>query len=282
MASVPPYPPEEYPVRPDEAQLAETRQTETMPELVVETEAPYQVEPERQAELDALMELIHLPPPNRYDWYDQALTHSSYTYELGLPPKLNYERLEFLGDAVLKLAISDYLYQRFPRYREGDLTKIRAVVVSDAILAKLAERIELGHYLVMGAAEARSGGAKKSSNLACAFEALLGALYLDGRQREAQLLLEDLLHDIITEVDLSKTKDNYKAALQEFTQGEGMGLPEYVVKEEKGPSHNKTFFIAVEIEGEVMGFGQGKTKKEAQQAAAKTALEALGHLDEEN
>ena len=125
--------------------------------------------------------------------------------------------------------------------------------------------LDLGNYLVMGASEARSGGASKASNLACAFEALLGALYLDGRQQEAQLLLEDLLHDIITEVDLSKTKANYKAVLQEYTQGQGHGLPEYRVKQEKGPSHNKTFYIEVAVKGEVLGFGQGKTKKEAQQ-----------------
>lgn len=241
---------------------------------------PREVAGDRCEELATLLEILGFEPTERYDYYDQALTHSSYTYELGLAPALNYERLEFLGDAVLKLVVSDYLYERFPHYREGELTKIRAVVVSDAILAKLAERIELGAYLIMGASEARSGGARKTSNLACAFEALLGAFYLDGQIEQARVLLQDLLQDIITDVDLSKTKDNYKAVLQEFTQGEGMGLPEYVTTKETGPSHNRTFHVEVRINNEVLGYGTGKTKKEAQQQAAKLGLIALNQLDE--
>jgi ribonuclease-3 len=231
-----------------------------------------------QTHLIELLTDLGIEPPWHLPLYAQALTHSSYTYEYQSPRILNYERLEFLGDAVLKLMISDYLYERFPHYREGELTKIRAVVVSDAVLATLARTLNLGHYMIFGPNEARSGGAKKSSNLACAFEALLGALYLDGKLENARRLLYEVMQDPVTKVDLSKTKDNYKAVLQELTQAEGMGLPSYTTVKETGPSHRKKFVIEVTVADEVLGIGEGKTKKEAQQAAAKTALLALNQL----
>jgi ribonuclease III len=240
---------------------------------------PSSLAPEREADLLALTEMLGLSAPNCYAYYDQALTHSSYTYETGASSLCNYERLEFLGDAVLKLLISDYLFERFPHYREGELTKIRAVVVSDAVLAQIADKLDLGVYMVFGASEARSGGARKQSNLACALEALLGALYLDGKLEEARHLLQDLLEDITTEVDLSKTKDNFKAVLQEYSQGENWGLPHYRVVKEEGPSHSRRFYIEVRLNDEILGYGQGKTKKEAQQSAARVALEALNVLD---
>jgi ribonuclease III len=231
----------------------------------------------------ALVELLaelgfqHINPGSLW-LYDQALTHSSFTYENGYSSLGNYERLEFLGDAVLKLVVSDYLYERFPHYREGELTKIRAVVVSDTTFAKLANTLGLGAYIVFGPSEARSGGARKNSNLACAFEALMGAFYLDGRQEGVRALLFALIEDLITEIDLNKTKDNFKAVLQEYTQGVGMGLPDYVTTKEQGPSHNRLFEIEAHVAGKVMGVGRGKSKKEAQQSAAHQALIALGQL----
>lgn len=234
----------------------------------------------RKQQLDKLLDFLGMEETDNYEIYHRALTHSSYTYENKLSSLDNYERLEFLGDAVLKLVVSDYLFERFPEYREGELTKIRAVVVSDNQLAQLAQQINLADYMVFGVSEARSGGGRKVSNLACAFESLLGAMYLDGRMSEVTVFLRDLLEELITEVDLSKTKDNYKAVLQELTQAEGGYLPEYRTVKETGPSHNRTFFIEVLISGEVMGYGSGKSKKEAQQAAAKVALEALDALEE--
>lgn len=231
-------------------------------------------------QIDELLTGLGLPTPQNYELYDQALTHSSYTYETRQSSLSNYERLEFLGDAVLKLLISEFLFEMFPHYREGDLTKIRAVIVSDAHLSKMAEQIHIGAYMVFGASEARSGGAKKSSNLACAFEALLGALFLDGALAEAREFLRHLLEEEIEKVDLSKTKHNFKAALQEFTQSHGDGLPVYRMVKETGPSHNRTFHIEVLVKHEVVGFGMGKSKKEAQQSAAKVALEVLNELDE--
>ncbi|MDX2084161.1 MAG: ribonuclease III [Candidatus Melainabacteria bacterium] len=247
---------------------------ETTPQAV----SDYAVHLQRRQEIDALLQMLGLPLPGRYDLYDQALVHSSFTYENRLSPLENYERLEFLGDAILKLIVSDYLFERFPDYREGDLTKIRAVIVSDNRLAKFAQQVGLGHYIVFGASEARNGGREKVSNLACAFEAFLGALYLDDHLEAARAWLYELLADEVTEVDMSDTKDNYKAVLQELTQADGFGLPVYRTVGDVGPSHNKTFFVEVLVHHEVIGHGSGKTKKEAQQSAAKMALSVLNQL----
>lgn len=236
---------------------------------------------ERKAELDVLLNQIGLGKALEqgehidYMLYHQALVHSSYTYENKCSALANYERLEFLGDAVLKLVVSEYLFERFPHYREGDLTKIRAVIVSDATLAKVAVQMNLGVFMIFGVSEARNNGAEKISNLACGFEALLGAMFMDGKMRAVRHLLTHMLEELVTEVDLSKTKDNFKAALQELTQAEGGALPQYRTTQESGPSHNRTFHIEVLIDGEVMGHGSGKSKKEAQQNAAKMALETL-------
>lgn len=220
--------------------------------------------------------------PDSLPLYQHALTHSSYTYENKLSSLSNYERLEFLGDAVLKLIISQYLFDRFPGYREGELTKIRAVIVSDAVLANFARQLSLGDYMIFGPSEARSGGRDKVSNLACAFEAFLGALFLDGQMAFASSFIEGLVEQEVTKVDLSKTKDNYKAVLQELTQGDGFGLPEYETVKEEGPPHSRTFHVDVTINGEVMGRGTGKSKKEAQQMAAKMALKCMDQLTEED
>jgi ribonuclease-3 len=239
-----------------------------------------EVSPERQADIETLMAACRIPPPYNFALYNQALTHSSYTYENKLPSLENYERLEFLGDAVLKIIVSEYLFERFPEYREGELTKIRAVVVSDASLSRLAQHLNVGQAMIFGASEARTGGVHKVSNLACGFEALLGALFLDGKMAATRHMLCSLLEDMVTQVDLSKTKDNYKAVLQEMTQAEGDGLPVYRTVKETGPSHNKTFYVEVLINQEVVGYGSGKTKKEAQQSAAKMALDAFNSLED--
>ena len=247
--------------------------------LLVDIAETLEVPSERVRELEEMLELFQLPEANNIAWYQLALTHGSYPYEFKRSSLESYERLEFLGDAVLKLAISETLFRRFPDYREGDLTKIRAVVVSDATLAKIAEDMQLGTFMLFGPNEARSGGCRKSSNLACAFEAFLGALFMDGHLEAAMALVNDMLGEAITNTDLSKTKDNYKAVLQEFTQGAGDGLPVYRTISERGPAHRKTFEVEVRVNDEVVGLGVGKTKKEAQQQAAKVALDTLAILD---
>lgn len=202
----------------------------------------------------------------------QALTHSSFTYENKHHTTDNYERLEFLGDAVLKLVASEYLIEVFPHYREGELTKIRSVVVSDAMLAEFARTLNLGHYIIFGPNEAKQGGAKKQSSLACCFEALLGALFITGYFQKARDILIPFLDAEVPRIDCDPTKQNYKATLQEYTQGEGLGLPDYQTTSQQGPSHSRIFQVDVLIANKVIGQGEGRSKKEAQQNAAEDAL----------
>lgn len=216
-----------------------------------------------------------------YEVLDLALTHSSYTYELNFDSLYNYERLEFLGDAVLKLAVSDYLYKVYPDYSEGRLSKIRSVIVSDAYLAKFAQNLNYGAYMNIGPAEEKQGGRQRPSNLACAFEAVLGAFYLDGRLDAAKSYIEDLIKDEVPLVDANEQFYNPKAILQEYVQGKYKSLPEYVVVDEIGPPHNKTFKVEVKAQDGIFGYGEGNSKKEAQQKAAYDAISELGLLDEE-
>lgn len=239
------------------------------------------IDKKRKQELDELLLKLEVTCQN-YDRLDVALTHSSFTFENKLSSLESNERLEFLGDAVLKLIASDYLHERFPTYPEGELTKIRAILISDNILAKIAEKIDLGKYVKLGFHEERMGGRYRSSTMACAFEALLGALYLDGNMHELQLMLITLLEDEVTEIDQNAAKHNHKAILQEYTQSEGMPLPVYEIASESGPPHDKTFDIHVYVNGEVCGYGTGKSKKEAQQKAAEMAVMSLELIEGEN
>jgi ribonuclease III len=235
----------------------------------------------RLAQLQAMLNRLGLPPARQPILYHLALIHPSYTPTGNLgaysPTVANYERLEFLGDAVLKLMVSQILYERFPLYREGELTKIRAMVVSDSRLAQLANRLGLGNDLLIGASEKHTGGRKKQSTLACAMEALLGAIYMDGH---TDALLEWMRINFETDVvdaDENKSKDNFKAVLQELTQADGAGrFPNTHSVSVTGPSHQRMFTEAVILNDEVLGEGTAPSKKEAQQAAAKMALISLG------
>ena len=209
------------------------------------------------------------------EYLARALTHGSYTHENQLSTESNYERLEFFGDAVLKLVVSRYLFEHYTGYDEGQLTQIRAIVVSDKILAEAAKVIKLGEVMRFGPSEAKHGGAIKSSNLACGFEALLGALYLDGQQKVLGVWLIEQLLPFIESVDSHDTKHNSKAALQEWSQSKGWGIPEYRVDKETGPAHERIFSVSVRVNGKRMGLGKGKSKKEAQQLAAHKALEKI-------
>lgn len=233
----------------------------------------------RKSELNKLLNSIELTC-DCYEYIDLALTHSSFTHENKIPSLKSNERLEFLGDAVLKLIASEYLYDRFPEYSEGELTKIRAILISDKILTKLAHKIELEKYIKLGYHEEKTGGRKRASTLACAFEALLGALYIDGKIDDLRILLINLLADEVTMIDESVAKFNFKAMLQEYAQAQGLGLPEYLIIKESGPAHDKIFSIEVLIEGKLLGMGVGKTKKQAHQNAAKEALKELNITDE--
>ncbi len=233
------------------------------------------IEIQRLEELKEFITKLDLSIDN-FEYLDRALTHSSYTFENKLSALLTNERLEFLGDAVLKLIASSYLYDRFPEYSEGELTKIRSILISDNTLARLAAEINLGKYLKLGYHEKKMGGSTRSSNLACAFEAFLGAFYKDGRVSQLYDFLIPLLEPEVTEIDQSATKYNFKAILQEYTQAHGMDLPDYRTVKEEGPPHNRTFEIEVFVNEESLGYGVGKSKKEAQQKAAEMALASLG------
>ena len=232
----------------------------------------------RKTELDELLKNINLSIDN-YSLLDVALTHSSYNFENKQTEIEDNERLEFLGDAVLKLIASRYLYDRFPEYPEGELTKIRAILISDNTLAHIAAKLNLDKYLKIGYHEAKLGGRTRSSTLACAFESILGAFYLDGKIDNLYGFLVELLKDYVTEIDNSASKYNFKAMLQEYAQANGMEIPEYIVINEKGPAHNKVFAIEVWVNGDKLGFGEGSSKKEAHQIAARMAAVALGLLE---
>lgn len=213
---------------------------------------------------------------------DIALTHSSYCYENDLPFEFCNERLEFLGDAVLKLIISKYLYERFPDYHEGDMSQIRSTVVSDETLYKISEKINLKKYIKLGIAEETNGGRNRHSTIACAFEALLGALYLDGKLSDTITFLQNLFEDEITDVDKEGIKANTKALLQEYYQTYSNSVPQYVLTKQEGPPHNRTFYVDVFFEEEYLASGAGSTKKAAQKDAAQKACEKLGLLGGEN
>ena len=211
-------------------------------------------------------------------YFKRALTHPSYTKENELEYSENYERLEFLGDAVLKLITSEILFDKYPNYMEGEMSKIRSIVVSDNILSKIAHEIGLCEHIIAAKHEAKQGLTNLESVCACAFEAVLGAFYLDGKVIELKDFLKNRLTPYIEAVDANFEKYNAKALLQEYTQGLNKEIPVYKILEEKGPAHNKTFIIEVYYKGEAIAQGTGKTKKEAEQHAAYEACKILGAL----
>ncbi len=208
----------------------------------------------------------------------QALCHSSYANEVKEPAGSN-ERLEFLGDAVLQLAVSQELYRRYPDYTEGDLTRLRAGVVCEATLARWARRLDLGGFLRLGRGEDGAGGRKRASLLADAMEAVLGALYLDGGFPAASALIERELAAEMEAADRGERYADYKTALQERLQRQPDCRLRYEVTAESGPDHAKAFRVQVSNGEELLGTGDGKSKKEAEQAAAAQALQRLADSD---
>lgn len=211
----------------------------------------------------------------------QALTHSSYAKQKNKNNTVHNERLEFLGDAVLKLIMSDYLYTYYPHFEEGDLTKKRAVFISDKVLFEIGQHLHIGQHIKLSNSEKRTKGHEKPSNIANAMEALLGAIYLDsGFEKAKAFLIKEIQH---LYPQLAKmTLCDYKTELQEKMQKLKKKLPEYQLKKEEGPEHEKEFFIEVTIEtaeGNIACIGKGRSKKEAEQMAAKWALEALAQYE---
>jgi len=203
----------------------------------------------------------------------QALTHKSYSNEQSEDVQHN-ERLEFLGDAVLELAVSDWVFHRYPDIPEGGLTRIRAEVVSETGLSTLARQLNLGDGMRLGKGELISGGREKDSLLADAFEALLGAIYCDGGFAAACAVVERIFAGPIEKCTRSRYGTDYKTCLQERLQARYGGLPEYHQISISGPDHNRVYTMEVCFDGKLLGSGRGASKKRAEQQAA---ADALGH-----
>lgn len=206
----------------------------------------------------------------------EALTHRSYVNERRESGRKHNERLEFLGDAVLSLIMSDYLARRYPELSEGALSKLKARLVSEAPLANAARRMDLGARLKLGRGEELSNGRDKASLLADAFEAVIAAVYLDGGLDASRSFTIEALTDELRRIDVRQEKpgsDDYKTRFQEWCQKRHELLPRYVVVSETGPDHHRFFEVEVHVNDEVLGIGRGHSKKEAEQEAAQRALE---------
>jgi ribonuclease-3 len=212
------------------------------------------------------------------DLLQQALYHRSYLNEAPDEVESN-ERLEFLGDAVLGHVISDKLYRDYPTLTEGQLSQIRALLVRWDALAKAAKRIDLGEYLVLGRGEEMSGGRDRPSNLAGALEALIGAAFLDGGVTRARKLVLQLLKPDLEEVAKKGITADSKSELQHIAQTRWHQIPSYKMISSEGPDHAKLFTVEVSLGNEMMGRGQGRTKKQAELNAARQALETLAATD---
>ena len=203
-----------------------------------------------------------------------ALTHSSYANERRALGAVSYERLEFLGDAVLGLTTAEFLYRHTPALPEGRMTKLRAELVCETSLHKTALELGLGEFMRLGRGEELTGGRERVSILADMVEAIIAAIYLDGGMDEAKrFIMAHVLSD--AEIDDRRPTADYKTALQELVQQEGEAHIVYELIDESGPDHSKTFTFSVTVNGAEIGTGSGRTKKEAEQAAARIALEKL-------
>ena len=205
----------------------------------------------------------------------RALIHSSYANEAKEKNIVHNERLEFLGDAVLELASSTYLYMHFPQMPEGQLTKTRASIVCSTSLAELARTLHLGDYLFLGHGEEMSGGRDRQTNLEDVFEAVIGAIYLDQGWETAKEYVVRQLMPLFNQVEQGAILKDYKTILQEVVYQEAQQTVSYELVSTSGPDHDKTFTFNVRITGKVMGTGTGRSKKEAEQKAAKEALDKI-------
>jgi ribonuclease III len=205
---------------------------------------------------------------------ETALTHRSWLNEVDLPGRSDNERLEFLGDAVLALVVSDLVMRRFPTRAEGDLTRVRAALVSEGGLSRAASALDLGVWILLGRGEERTGGRSRPSILANALEALMGAVYLDGGLPPAAAVAERLFDGVLGDVD-QHAKLDYKSRLQERAQAQLQVAPVYAVISAKGPDHDKRFEVAVMLGGREAARASGRSKKEAEQSAAAVALTTL-------
>jgi ribonuclease III len=238
----------------------------------------YGLSPKHELGLNLAKRLGLDTPPNRL--FITALTHPSYVFENPQFGRENNQRLEFLGDAILDFVIAEYLYLNYPDRPEGELTKMRAAVVNETTLAHKAREISLGQELLLGKGEQVSGGRERPSILADAWEAVIGAIYLQYGFQEARRVILEMLKSSIEEVAQGNYGD-YKTMLQEKAQRQEIEVS-YQILVEEGPDHNKSFTAGVFLRGNLKGKGIGRTKKEAEQHAAQQVLENWGRENDES
>jgi ribonuclease-3 len=213
---------------------------------------------------------------------EHALTHRSRVHEDASGGVFDNESLEFLGDSILGFAVADMLFREFPQHNEGQKSKLKASIVSSAALAKLAEKIGLGEFLILGRGEEKTGGRLKHALIADCYEALIAAIHLDGGIEPARAFIQRQFADLIEEARRTGAHtaftEDYKSALQEWLQSHDRGLPVYRLAAESGPAHRRTFQVEVLVGGSALAKAEGRSKKEAAQAAAREALQQLTAL----
>lgn len=211
---------------------------------------------------------------NNINYLKNALTHSSYANEVRDGFTSN-ERLEFLGDSVLSVIVSEYIFEKFPNMPEGELTRLRASLVCEKALCSFARELHLGDYIMLGKGEERGGGRERDSILADAFEAVLAAIFLDGGMVPAK---EHIMRFVLRDVKHTseETFKDYKTTLQEIIQRNPEESVTYILTNQSGPDHNKSFTVEVRLNSNIIGVGSGSSKKRAEQMAAKQALELMG------
>lgn len=233
----------------------------------------------KQARLEKLRDFAQTNgiPMENMELLNVALTHTSYANEHKNEVIHDNERLEFLGDAVLDLVVGEYLFLRFPQWQEGELTRSKASVVCKPACAECAAKFNVGDYMLLGKGEEMSGGRGRQSILGDAFEAIIGAIYLDNNYEVTARFILGHMKKFLHLVDVGAYDHDYKTDLQELVQKHGDVEIKYVVTHDEGPDHDKTIWMDVVINGEVKGSGVGKNKKEAAQKAAKEAIARMGN-----
>lgn len=212
----------------------------------------------------------------------QALKHRSYLPEANESRVQSNERLELLGDSVLGLVVTESLFHRFPEKEEGEITMIKSLLVSRKVLANRCGEMRIGRFMLLSDSEEHSGGRDRPSILADAFEAIIGAIYLDGGLAAARKFISDHLLQQMESTLSDEGHRNFKSMLLEYSQSRNLGAPSYSIRSQEGPDHDKRFTIEVKVQNEVLGIGEGNSKKLAEQHAARNALEKLRAMDEES
>ncbi|MDZ7344156.1 MAG: ribonuclease III [candidate division KSB1 bacterium] len=211
----------------------------------------------------------------RIELLEQALKHRSYLPQVNERRVSSNERLELLGDAVLGLVVTEALYHRFPDKEEGEITAMKSLLVSRKILARFARQLDLGRFILMSEAEERSGGRSRPSIISDTFEAVIGAIYIDGGLESARAFIEAVVLNEIEPILNEEQHRNFKSLLLEYSQRYNLGVPTYAVRSEEGPDHDKIFTVEVRVQNRMVGVGAGNSKKRAEQSAAQNALERL-------